>query len=67
MVLFSMNEINKKMLFLSQISRKKNKHRKFIFIEIFSPEKLLLILTTFDFEGSEQACMEIHYTDVQQT
>lgn len=44
-----------------------NKDRKFIFIEIFSPVKLLLIFTIFDFEGSEQAPTEIYYIDVQQT
>lgn len=32
-----------------------------------SPVKLLLIFTTFDFKGSEQAPSEIYYTDVQQT
>lgn len=46
---------------------KKNKDRKIIFIEIFSLVKLLLIFTTFDFEGSEQASTEIYYTDVQHT
>lgn len=55
------------MLFLSQISITKNKDRKFIFIEIFSAVKLLLIFTTFDFEGSEQAPTEMYYTDVQET
>lgn len=44
-----------------------NKDRESIFIEIFSPVKLLLIFTTSDFEGSEQAPTEIYYTDVQQT
>lgn len=67
MVLFSMTEINEKMLFLSQISIMKNKDRKFIFIEIFSPVKLFLIFTTFDFEGSEQALTEMYYTDLQET
>lgn len=67
MVLFSMTEINEKMLFLSQISIIKNKDRKFIFIEIFSPVKLFLIFTMFDFEGSEQALTEMYYTDLQET
>lgn len=68
-VVFSMTEISKKMLFLSQISMKRNKDREFQ-LRSFHQENCSSYLpkvATFDFKGPDQASTDVYYIDLQQT